>query len=257
MSEELGRELRRLRMGKGLSQRELTKRLGLSAHSNIADYENGRRIPPRDIVADCERVLECHTLVPMLDKALAERATAPTTPAVQAVQAVPIAPARWRRHWRIAVVPVILAGAAIGWSATNSTRPAPETPAGPPVKIWDGNDPKAAGCDADAMSLDSQPVGTFGQVLLRYSPACHAAWAKFQPLPSGPAGDVAKAVVVVEAVRPADGIKTSFQYPSLAQIYGDILLTGPGCVRAGATVTLPDGTGATGYTACLQGLQSR
>jgi hypothetical protein len=118
------------------------------------------------------------------------------------------------------------------------------------VTTWDGNDPKAAGCAADAVSIDSQPVGTVGLVLLRYSPACQAAWAKFHPVSGAPEH---KAIVVVEADRPADGIKTSFQYPLLTQVYGDVLLTATGCVRASATVTLPDGTGASGRTACLQG----
>jgi transcriptional regulator with XRE-family HTH domain len=72
----LGRELRRLRRSRGLSQRALTKQLGLSAHSNIADYESGRRIPPRDIVLECERVLGSNTLSPLLEDALAARALA-------------------------------------------------------------------------------------------------------------------------------------------------------------------------------------
>jgi len=246
---ELGQELRRLRVSKGLSQRALTKRLGLSAHSNIADYENGRRIPPRDIVQECERVLDSDTLVPMLERALAERALADRAFAERAafVEAGPRR--RWLMPLALILVTVLLAGAAIGWSAGRpSPAPAPD---GQPVTTWDGNDPKAAGCATDAVSIDSKPVGTVGLVLLRYSPACRAAWAKFHPA-SGIQTD--RAMVVVEAVRPSDGIKTTFQYPSLTQVYGDVLLTGPGCVRASATVTLLDGTGATGSTACLQGL---
>jgi transcriptional regulator with XRE-family HTH domain len=40
-----------------MSQRRLTRLLGLSAHSNLSDYERGRRIPPADIVNACERLL--------------------------------------------------------------------------------------------------------------------------------------------------------------------------------------------------------
>jgi transcriptional regulator with XRE-family HTH domain len=56
-STRLGLELRRLRLELGISQRKLTRLLGLSAHSNLGDYERGRRIPPGDIVDACERLL--------------------------------------------------------------------------------------------------------------------------------------------------------------------------------------------------------
>lgn len=53
----LGTELRRLRLELGISQRRLTQLVGLSAHSNMGDYERGRRIPPGDSVVACERTL--------------------------------------------------------------------------------------------------------------------------------------------------------------------------------------------------------
>lgn len=53
----LGAELRRLRLELGISQRKLTKLLGLSAHSNLGEYERGSRIPPCDIIVACERLL--------------------------------------------------------------------------------------------------------------------------------------------------------------------------------------------------------
>ena len=53
----LGIELRTLRQRQGLSQRRLVRLLGMTAHSNLVDYENGRRLPPRDIVRACEKVL--------------------------------------------------------------------------------------------------------------------------------------------------------------------------------------------------------
>ena len=52
----LGAELRRLRLELGISQRELTQRIGLSAHSNLGEYERGSRIPPCDIILACERL---------------------------------------------------------------------------------------------------------------------------------------------------------------------------------------------------------
>jgi DNA-binding XRE family transcriptional regulator len=53
----LGTELRRLRLELGISQRRLTQLIGLSAHSNLGEYERGHRIPPCDIVVACERLL--------------------------------------------------------------------------------------------------------------------------------------------------------------------------------------------------------
>lgn len=52
----LGAELRRLRKGRGLSQRALAQRLGYSAHSAIADYETGRRVPANDVLVGYERL---------------------------------------------------------------------------------------------------------------------------------------------------------------------------------------------------------
>lgn len=54
----LGAEIRRLRRERGLSQRALVRMIGLSAHSNLSDYEAARRLPPADIITGCERVLQ-------------------------------------------------------------------------------------------------------------------------------------------------------------------------------------------------------
>jgi hypothetical protein len=149
-----------------------------------------------------------------------------------------------------AIVTLVACGVALlGLSQLSAGLPARASP------IWDGNDPKAAGCADDATSLDAQPIhdhGTkaqLGTVHLRYSPRCRAAWAKFEPLPQpSPRGQV---IVIVEAVRPADGMRTVFHYPGLTQVYGDLLLTGPGCVQASATVRGVGQIEATGSTACL------
>lgn len=53
----LGAEMRRARLEQGISQRRLTRLIGLSAHSNLGEYERGSRIPPGDIVVACERLL--------------------------------------------------------------------------------------------------------------------------------------------------------------------------------------------------------
>src|ERR1700722_8661738 len=72
----LGAELRRLRLELGLSQRALTKIIGLSAHSNLGEYERGSRVPPMDIVIACERALatEPGYLQELRRSALRERA---------------------------------------------------------------------------------------------------------------------------------------------------------------------------------------
>jgi tetratricopeptide (TPR) repeat protein/transcriptional regulator with XRE-family HTH domain len=73
----LGKELRKVRIARGLSQREVVRRLGLSAHSNLVDYELGRRIPPADIVSACEALYKLPSgyLERLRGAALAERAS--------------------------------------------------------------------------------------------------------------------------------------------------------------------------------------
>ncbi len=73
----LGAALRRRRLELGLSQRQLVRLLGLSAHSNLGDYERGRRIPPGDIVDACEQLLaaEPGSLQTLRREALCERAS--------------------------------------------------------------------------------------------------------------------------------------------------------------------------------------
>jgi transcriptional regulator with XRE-family HTH domain len=68
--------LRRYRLEQGLSFRVLARRLGLSAHSGLADYEQGRRIPPEDLIAAYERVfgLPPGQLRELRARAFAERA---------------------------------------------------------------------------------------------------------------------------------------------------------------------------------------
>ncbi|MFD9821682.1 helix-turn-helix domain-containing protein, partial [Streptomyces violascens] len=46
---ELARLLRRKRIETGQSMRVLARRIGLSAHSPVSDYEQGRRLPPPDL----------------------------------------------------------------------------------------------------------------------------------------------------------------------------------------------------------------
>jgi transcriptional regulator with XRE-family HTH domain len=72
----LGSALRLRRLELGLSQRQVVRLLGLSAHSNLGDYERGERIPPGDIVDACEQLLaaEPGSLQSLRREALYERA---------------------------------------------------------------------------------------------------------------------------------------------------------------------------------------
>jgi tetratricopeptide (TPR) repeat protein/transcriptional regulator with XRE-family HTH domain len=75
---ELRVVLRRLRRGRGLSQRDLLRPLRLGSHSAIVDWEAGRRIPPADMLVAYERYfgLVPGQLLTLRDRALAERAAA-------------------------------------------------------------------------------------------------------------------------------------------------------------------------------------
>jgi transcriptional regulator with XRE-family HTH domain len=72
----LGTALRQRRLELGMSQRQLARLIGLSAHSNLGDYERGQRIPPGDIVVACEQLLsvEPDYLQSLRRDALCERA---------------------------------------------------------------------------------------------------------------------------------------------------------------------------------------
>ena len=72
----LGTALRLRRLELGISQRQLARLIGLSAHSNLGDYERGQRIPPGDIVVACEQLLsvEPDYLQRLRREALHERA---------------------------------------------------------------------------------------------------------------------------------------------------------------------------------------
>ncbi len=55
--QKFGLVLRHSRLEQGLSMRTVAKRIGLSAHSGVAEYESGRRIPPEDLIDAYERAL--------------------------------------------------------------------------------------------------------------------------------------------------------------------------------------------------------
>jgi transcriptional regulator with XRE-family HTH domain len=56
-AQNFGHLLRLSRLREGLSLRAVAKRIGLSAHSGVAEYESGRRLPPENLIAPYERAL--------------------------------------------------------------------------------------------------------------------------------------------------------------------------------------------------------
>lgn len=75
-ADELARALHVHRIARGLSLRTLARRVGMSAHSGLVDYERGHRILPEDLAVACERALELPPgyLLSLRRRALAELA---------------------------------------------------------------------------------------------------------------------------------------------------------------------------------------
>lgn len=75
-AQQLGAILRSSRLEQGLSLRTLAKRVGLSAHSGVAEYERGTRIPPADLIDAYERALALPSgyLMNMRQQIMRERA---------------------------------------------------------------------------------------------------------------------------------------------------------------------------------------
>jgi tetratricopeptide (TPR) repeat protein/transcriptional regulator with XRE-family HTH domain len=75
----LGGELRRMRRQLGLSQRFVVRAVGLSAHSNLVQYELGRRIPPGDVLLALQQLFgdASGSLRRLRAEALMERAQGP------------------------------------------------------------------------------------------------------------------------------------------------------------------------------------
>jgi len=84
--------LRRLRREQGLSMRDMAGPLNLAAHSAVADYESGRRLPAPDILAAYERHFRLRpgSLLALRNKALAERAG----------REAQVSLTRWADSWR-------------------------------------------------------------------------------------------------------------------------------------------------------------
>jgi hypothetical protein len=125
--------------------------------------------------------------------------------------------------------------------------------------VVDGADPKRAGCSndpylatIDSVEMDTQGEHWLGNVELRYSPHCHAAWGRFAPAPG--TTELTGAKITIVAIREKDRpTSTSYEdsYVGLA-VFGNLLPIGHGCVRA--TVTVRTGAAqVSATTACVSG----
>ena len=257
---DLGARLREIRRERELSQRQLTRMIGLSAHSNLADYEAGRRVPPVDIVEACEQALGVpHGELLALRRASvlqrdAGRQDEPPSAAVTG-PARRTRPPRWLAFAAASTL-LLAGGILIGHVlAPPASRAAPSA-----------NSAALSACDPSARVLDSarlvtsSPVTTGGRtvlqrgadlgvIALRYSPACRLAWGRF--LVSRGMVD-ADASLVLQVHRLQDGAETTIRLPRAVSAESDPLLTATGCVFAEAAVTFAHGTTVTARTGCFQ-----
>lgn len=254
----LGTRLRALRIASGLSQRALVRRVGLSAHSNLVDYELGRRLPPADVVAACQRALsvEDDELLRLRSAVLAARAVDASRP-----KGEPVAPARSGNRARGVVLAAAVTAAALfaGAVALTQLRGPVKVPrlalAAGPAPAWVSN------CDAGAVVLERAALaGRFpppggrtpavGELALRYSPSCSLAWARFLPTT---AATGSPGSVLLSVHRPGDGATAALTLPRVGGVESDPLLTVPGCVYAQVTVAFAGGPPVTARTRCSQG----
>lgn len=214
------------------------------------------------------------------------RAATPATPSPTGTPPAPAAggagtgrPGRFRAlRRRSLIVPVLAALATLllaqlevlaVWSASSGKPPAPTaTQLAAPTTVLDGADPGTSNCGPSAVVLDSAPIvlpaqaviggrtfpkGTvLGTISLRYSPVCRGGWARFDPVTKVYGSDTSAAVVQISILRPADGTESIWRLPHASETYGDLLLTGLGCVVARGSVQLVGpGITATAQTNCL------
>ncbi|WP_433438188.1 hypothetical protein [Nonomuraea sp. CA-141351] len=93
-----------------------------------------------------------------------------------------------------------------------------------------------------------------GTIRLLYSPRCAGAWPLFAPTPglNPDPSDTTVGVLTVEGARPADNTANLWKMGHVDESYGNLLLTGLGCVRARARLDMVgQNVSAVGETGCL------
>jgi hypothetical protein len=134
---------------------------------------------------------------------------------------------------------------------TQPTQPQP----GNADPIADGSDPGRAGCGPDAVTMAHTRVHfptdqLSGEIELRYSPHCHAAWGRFEPANGWNPGP--GTMVTVWTIRPADQATQTYSVEFGGEvIIGNILMTAHGCIAAETTMVRGQITSPVATTACV------
>ena len=121
--------------------------------------------------------------------------------------------------------------------------------------VADGSDPGRAGCGTDAVTMATVRVHfpasqLSGEVELRYSPHCRAAWGRFEPADGWNPGP--GTMVTVWTVRPADQATQSYSVEFGGEaIIGNMLMTARGCVLAEVTMVRRSIQSPVATTACV------
>lgn len=175
------------------------------------------------------------------------------------------------RTWLIALtLTALITGTAVAAGVRFISERPDSAPSAAPIRILDGTDPTIAGCRADKAVLDSAPVvlertadlrgrrltaGTVvGSINLLYSIRCAGAWPWFDPTPglNPDPNDTTVGVLTVQGNRPTDNTANTWRMGHIESTYGNLLLTGLGCVQASARVDMAgQNVAATGHTRCL------
>ncbi|MEV5710817.1 DUF2690 domain-containing protein [Actinoallomurus sp. NPDC052274] len=184
-------------------------------------------------------------------------------------------PRRFSPRFWLHSLAMATAGAAIVVAAQNAPRLLKDSPTSADRQVnaehspspqlhavpGDDKDPRDTGCDADAKTVGLADINIYrpgrtviGQAITRYSPACKAAWARFEPTKAlnrfAP-----HAHITLVTMRPTDHRRVTYSGPyEDVFMWGNMLLTTTGCVTA--TVTISDPAlkpPATASTPCTTG----
>lgn len=127
--------------------------------------------------------------------------------------------------------------------------------AGKADPVADGSDPTRAGCGTGAVTMAVTRVHfpasqLSGEVELRYSPGCHAAWGRFEPASGWNPGP--GTMVTVWTIRPANQATQSYSVEFGGEaIIGNMLMTAPGCIAAEVIVARGSVESPVAATTCV------
>lgn len=268
--QRIGAAMRAAREAKGLSLRQMAKRLNYSSHTTLSGYERGAVMPTEQAVEGYEHVL---ALEPGMLRKILEDAHVQRHGDAWAKRRVHI-PAEFTKETvtptksskgkaYLIVTIVTLVGTAMTLIVFTLILPGRRAPADDrqPLTIYanDGADPKDSGCalDPNVETLDSAEIDLHGSpvglIELRYSPQCGVAWPRFEefPLARVPRG----AIVHTDVVRPDTGqFRLPFQQPYVgAPIYGNVMRSTEHCAYAVGRIEASGESAPENRTHCFRG----